>query len=360
MNKKIENGSAETRCLEANLNSKNRHSMVPMELVNEQDIIDTYSEEDKISCQKYKEYQKLIQENPKIGYKRCAKSLGISQGSTRWWHTKGTKKAIPLPLKTVAKLKEANFLPFNTNHKHCEKILRILGTLFGDGGIDKRLNTMAFISSIKEDVDLWEKDLLEIFPFVYNKTNLVEGGEYGHSWNMRTFDRNIIRFFVALGTPVGNKVSTIYTLPKYVFDLPRHLKIAFLDGLLSSEVSVPNFRGDKRWNWTKRFTNFALGLSKIDALEEQHRKHLADLKKLCASVGLTCTPNTRKDISKITLRKDGHKSCCYRIFFQTHFEKVIKFNETFLLRYATDKKQRLEEEIKKAHEYKEGTTARPL
>ncbi|MDD5163062.1 MAG: hypothetical protein PHD95_02525 [Candidatus ainarchaeum sp.] len=352
MNKKIENRSAETRCPEANLNSESRVSLSPMLLVDGQDIINTYAKEDKNSCQKYKEYQKLIQENPKIGYKHCATLLGISQGSTRWWHTKGAKKAIPLPLKTVEKLKEANFLPFNTNHKNCEKILRILGTLFGDGGIDKRLNTMAFISSIKDDVDLWEKDLLEIFPFVSGKTNMVEGGEYGHSWNMRTFDRNVIRFFVALGTPVGNKVSTIYTLPKFVFDLPRHLKIAFLDGLLSSEVSVPSFRGDKRWNWTKRFTNFSLGLSKIDALEEQHRKYLGDLKNLCASVGLTCTPNLRKEIGKIILRKDGHKSCCYRIFFQTHFVKIIKFNENFPLRYASDKKQRLEAEIKKAREYK--------
>lgn len=125
-----------------------------------------------------------------------------------------------------------------------------------------------------------------------------------------------------------------------------------MDGLLSSEISVPTFRGDKRWNWTKRFTNFSLGLSKIDALEEEHKKFLEDLKKLCSSVGLTCTPNLRKETSKITQRKDGHKSCCYRIFFQTHFDKIIKFNKNFLLKYATDKKQRLQAEIEKALEHK--------
>jgi Lon-like ATP-dependent protease len=357
MNKKFEDNSSAMHCLGENLNRKNGFITVPMELVNEQDIINTYSEEERSSCQKYFEYKKLIKENPLLGYKRCAKLLGIPQGRTRWWHTNGAKKAIPVPLKTLAKLNEGRFLPFCANHENSKAILRILGTLFGDGGIDKRFNTVAFISSDKRDIDLWHQDLLRIFSFAQGKTQLVEGGEYGHSYNIRCYDRAVVRFFAALGAPVGNKVSTIYTLPKYIFDLPRHLKIAFLDGLLSSEVSVPNFRGDKRWNWTKRFTNFALGLSKIDALEEQHKAFLESFKKLCASIGLTCTPNLRKDTSKIIERKDGHKSCCYRIFFQTHFEKVIRFNETFPLRYATDKKQRLEEEIKKALGHKQGVQA---
>ena len=210
--------------LKSALNIKDRVSLRPMVLVDDQDIINTYSEEEQFSCKKYSEYKKLIQKNPSFGYKRCATLLGVPQGRTRWWHTKGEKRALPLALKTVEKLKRKNFLPFYTNHEHCIGIFRILGTLFGDGGIDRRLNTMAFISSIKEDVDLWKKDLLEIFPFLYNKMNLTEGGEYGHSYNIRTFDRNVIRFFVALGTPVGDKVATRYSLPKYIFNLSRSRK----------------------------------------------------------------------------------------------------------------------------------------
>ena len=86
-------------------------------LVSEQDIINTYSQKDKISCQKYFEYLKLVQDNPTIGYKKAAKLLGVKQGSTRWWHTKGEKRAIPNPLKVVQKLKEAGLLPFIEDHK---------------------------------------------------------------------------------------------------------------------------------------------------------------------------------------------------------------------------------------------------
>ncbi len=76
-----------------------------MLLVSEQDIINTYSEKEQLSCKKYSKYKELIKENPSFGYKRCAKLLGVPQGRTRWWHAKGEKKAVPLALKTVKKLK---------------------------------------------------------------------------------------------------------------------------------------------------------------------------------------------------------------------------------------------------------------
>ena len=114
---------------------------------------------------------------------------------------------------------------------------------------------MAFISSDKRDVDLWEQDLLKIFPFAKGKTNLVEGGEWGHSYNIRTFDRNIIRFFVALGAPVGNKVTKTYSLPKWLFGASVESKSAFLDGLLASEASVVRWRPDSLGNF--RFTDEA-------------------------------------------------------------------------------------------------------
>ena len=335
--------SPETRCLKSNLNTKNQFNTSAMKLVDEEDIIATYSEKDQFSCEKYFEYKKLIEENPSFGYKRCAKLLGISQGSTRWWHTKRKKRAIPLPLKVVEKLKNAGFIPFTEEHEHAEIIFNILGILFGDGGVDRRLNTMAFISSGKSDVDLWKKDLIAVFPYARNKMNMVEGGEWGHSYNMRAFDRSIIRFFVALGAPVGDKVAVPYSLPKYIFSLSKKNRIAFLDGLLSSEVSVPQFRDDSKGN--KRFTNFSLSLSKIDALEEEHRHFMKTLEELMESVGVSVTGHLRKDCHLQRQRKDGHLSHPYRIFIRTTFWRVPYFNKTFPLRYAADKKKRLQAEI---------------
>ncbi|MFA4855220.1 MAG: hypothetical protein WC634_01360 [archaeon] len=324
--------------------------MEPEVLVSEQDIIATYSEEEQLSCRQYAEYQKIIQENPSFGYKRCAKLLGVSQGRTRWWHTKGTKKAVPIALKTIEKLKSAGFIPFTEKHEHAKTIFNILGTLFGDGGIDKRLNTIAFISSDKRDVDLWEQDLLKVFFFSKNKTSLVEGGEWGHSYNIRTFDRNIIRFFVALGTPVGNKVTTKYSLPQWLFSASEKSRFAFLDGYLASEVSVPHWKTGISGNCF--FADLAMGISKVLSLEAEHIAFLKDVEKLLHSVGIATTGNIYKNLSAGRLRKDGFQTANYKIFPRTTFHRALFFNENFPFRYATGKKQRMKAEIEKALECK--------
>src|SRR3989344_6907120 len=142
-----------------------KEASVMAPLITEQDIINTYSAKEQFSCRKYFGYQKLIAENPAIGYKKAAKILGVKVGMSRWWHTKGVKRAVPLPLKVIRKLNSAGLIPFSENHDESKIILNMLGVLFGDGGIDIRYNNIAFISSDKHDIDLWHSDLISIFPF---------------------------------------------------------------------------------------------------------------------------------------------------------------------------------------------------
>jgi len=319
-------------------------------LVSEQDIINTYSEKDKFSCQKYFEYKKLIQDNPALGYKKAAKLLGVKQGSTRWWHTKGEKKAIPNPLKVVQKLKEAGFLPFTENHKDSKLIFNMLGVIFGDGCVDINLNTFSFISADKRDIDLWEKDFKQIFSFAKDKLDIIEGGEYGHSYCIRCFDRAVIRFFVALGAPVGDKVTIKYSLPKWIFDSSKESRVAFLDGYLASEVSTPVYVDGANSTY---FNNFSLGVSKIEFLEQEHRAFLKELERLLDSVGILTTGNINKNYSAGRHRKDGVFTANYRIFIRTSPKIVFLFNNYFQLRYAQNKKANLCKEIEIAQNAKQ-------
>jgi ATP-dependent Lon protease len=312
-------------------------------LVSEQDIINTYSKKDQFSCQKYFEYLKLVQENPSFGHKKCAKILGVKQGSTRWWHTKGKKKAIPNPLKVVQKLKDAGLLPFTENHKDAKIIFNMLGVVYGDGCVDRNLNTFSFISADKRDIDLWQKDFMQIFSFAKDKLNIVEGGEYGHSYCIRCFDRVIIRFFVAIGAPVGDKVTISYSLPNWIFDSSKESKVAFLDGYLASEMSVPRWIPDSLGNY--RFTDFSIGISKVLSLEKEHKNFLRSVEKLLHSVGVETTGNINKNISAGSIRKDGSQTASYRIFIRTTFHRVIFFEEKFELHYALDKKERTQKVI---------------
>jgi len=239
-----------------------------MLLISEQDVINTYSENEQNSCAKYSEYLNLAKLNPSFGYKKCAKLLNIPAGRTRWWHTKGEKKATPVALKAVEKLKQNNLLPFASKHKHAKTIFRMLGMLYGDGCIDRNLNTLSFISSVEENIELWKKDLIEVFPFIKNKLNLIHVGEYGHAFSLRTCDRAVIRFFVALGVPVGDKVIVPYSFPRNFDSLNRHLILSFFDGLFSAEISVPRFQARTRCK--SYFKNFSFSLSKDQVLEESH------------------------------------------------------------------------------------------
>ena len=329
--------------------TKNTNIMPRKILVNEQDIINTYSKDEQFSCEKYFEYKKLIIKNPKYGYKKCAKLLSVPQGRTRWWHTKGKKKAIPLALKAVQKLKEAKLIPFTENHKDAKIIFNMLGILFGDGGVDCRLNTVAFISSDIRDIDLWQSDFEKVFAFAKDKIQIVEGGEYGHSYNIRCWDRAVIRFFVALGAPVGDKVVKPYNLPKTIFYICEDLKMSFVDGYLAAEGSVPEWR--LPLNRNSYFANFSLGISKITSLEKEHLEFLCDVAKLFNIVGLK-TGKINKNPSAGRVRKDGHQTINYRILISTNYDQILFFNEFFKLRYARDKKERLENEVKIAREHK--------
>jgi ATP-dependent Lon protease len=318
-------------------------------LVSEQDIINTYSKNEQFSCEKYFEYKKLVKENPKYGYKKCAKLLGVPQGRTRWWHTKGKKKAIPLALKAVQKLKESKLIPFTEQHKDAKIIFNMLGVLFGDGGVDKRLNTVAFISSDIRDIDLWKGDFEKIFSFAKDKIQVVEGGEYGHSYNIRSWDRAVIRFFVALDAPVGDKVVCPYTLPKTIFNITEDLQKSFVDGYLAAEGSVPEWRLPLNRNYY--FANFSMGVSKIISLEKEHLEFLCEVAKLFNVVGLK-TGKINKNSSAGRLRKDGHRTINYRILISTNYDRILYFNEFFELRYAKGKKERLEKEVRIAREHK--------
>lgn len=315
-------------------------------IVTEQDIINTYSAEEQFSCQKYSEYQKLILENPTFGYKKAAKFLGIKAGRTRWWHTKGEKKAIPLPLKVVSKLKEAGLIPFYENHKDAKAIFNFLGVVFGDGGIDINLNNFAFISSDIQEIELWKSDFANLFPFASGCLDLIEGGEFGHSYNIRCFDRSVIRFFVALGAPVGDKIITRYTLPKYFSNMKYDLRKSFLDGLLASEVGIPRFVCAKRGS--NYFHNFSFSLSKAEFLEKEHIEYLQSVRTELRRFNMRTTDNIRKDKYRDEPRKDGHYTHGYRVFICTDLENVKRFNSIFPLRYAREKKERLEGEIRKA------------
>lgn len=169
------------------------------EIITEQDIINTYDAHQQEQCRLYKQYLQLKQENPLFGYKRIAKLMGQKIGKTRWWHQQKHK---PVPIQTAEWLKEKGLLPLITEHKQIELIARITGATFGDGGIFATLNAIFLSSSELAATKMFKQDLIDVFGKEIEQNMILrEGGEYGHSWCQWNTNRNVIRFFLALGAP---------------------------------------------------------------------------------------------------------------------------------------------------------------
>ena len=192
-------------------------------IIDEQDIINTYDERQQEQCRLYYNYLDIKAQNPTWGYKRIAKAMGQKIGKTRWWHA---KKHIPVPIQAANWLKEKGLLPLKLDNQRLLLITRVLGTTYGDGGIFDNLNGIFLSSSELEAVKEFGKDIENIFGLNKN-SRVIEGGEKGHSWCYQNTNRKVIRFFLALGAPRGNKSSLELEIPDWVY-----LKDEFQDQLV--------------------------------------------------------------------------------------------------------------------------------
>jgi intein/homing endonuclease len=318
-------------------------------IVGVEDVLKTFSLEEQESARQYFAYEKLREQHPEWGYKRLAKALGVKIARTRWWKQKNGK---PCAIKTIERLTVTGLLPFESSDSRFECVLRMLGSLYGDGGVDASLNNIFFSSSDLHDIETWKMDLLTVFPVATKNLDLIESGEFGHGNCLRCTNRALIRFFAALGAPIGSKVIHDNHLPRWIFSIDSKDAVWFLDGFLACEVSPPQF-------WYSSFRgknyvhNFSFSLSKWEALEENHLGFLLELKKLLARVGVKALDKTRKDVHLKWERKDLKTTFSYRVFISTSLDNVRAFNSAFELRYAVKKKEKLEAVLKRATSFHE-------
>ncbi|MDP3742106.1 MAG: hypothetical protein Q8R15_02210, partial [Candidatus Micrarchaeota archaeon] len=262
---------------------------------------------------------------------------------------RGWKQMNCKPTSTLAieKLREVGLLPLYSDNLKMPAILRLLGAGFTDGGIDKNLNTFHFNSARMENIMAWKKDFLEVFPYGEETLSAIITGYNQSSIGVRTTDRSIVRFFAALGCPVGNKTMVSYNLPKWLFELSAELRAAFLDGFFSCEVAMPQY---PIWRKAMHFVNFSLSMSKIEEKEAEHLEFLKTLCELCKSIGIEYTSINRvpqkKTLEDGTPRRKDEKVCdSYRILFSNAPENVIRTYKLIPLTYAIEKKQKFNEAV---------------
>ena len=302
-----------------------------MQILSEQDVINTYDFYQQEQCRLYYGYVKLKSENPSFGYKKISKLLGQSSAKTRWWHA---GKHLPVPIQTVQWLKEKGLLPLEVDHPKIRLITKLFGATYGDGGVFGNLNAIFLSSAELSAVEEFGKDLEGLFGLNFmENARIIEGGEYGHSWCYQNTNRNIIRFFVALGAPLGDKSFVELKIPKWVY-LKEQLQDDFFASLFGAELGVPKIHISRR-----SLDTLSLGMTASEQLAQNRIEFLTEvaryLNKKTIETGKISVNDHKKENRK------GEPTKIYRLLISVEFENVTNFITLTNMHYCKYKKEKL-------------------
>ena len=302
-----------------------------MNILSEQDIINTYNERQREQSKLYYKYKKIKEQNPSFGYKKIAKLLGHKSGKTRWWHA---KKHTPVPIQTVNKLKEKELLPLKDSNPKLPLIAKILGTTFGDGGIFNNLNAIFLSSSELEAVKEFGNDLKLVFGNeIEDNSRIIEGGEYGHSWCYQNTNRNIIRLFQALGAPIGKKSEMNLKIPEWIF-FKEEIADEFFSSFFGNELGTPSIHKNK-----KQLTSLDVGLVANINLINNRITFLNQIKKYLNNKGIKT--------GKISISKQEDNPLL-RLSINKTLDNYLTFIKLIKLDYCHYKQEKL---IKTANQF---------
>ncbi|MFA4720536.1 ATP-dependent protease LonB [Pyrococcus kukulkanii] len=291
-------------------------------VLTEEDIVRTYGNEELKKFRQYKLWLEFREKNPKVGYKKAAKILKIKESTLRWWYQGMKPKSVQL----LEELKKLDLVPLYSNDLRLPKIARLYGYALGDGSIDIRMNTFSIISSNVDTLNKIKEDLADIFgefPYEIRKNDSARGTSY----IFRTTDRRIIRFFVALGFPVGKKTTQEIKVPPFVMVSKDTIR-EFLRGLFDSDGSVYNY-GKKRYlEGTLSFS-----ITTTPNLVENRRKFLEEIKLLLLVLGIKA--------NSISEKKTERGNVLLRLLISHKPKNVEVFLKELLPMYNKEKAEKL-------------------
>src|SRR3989338_8609105 len=301
-------------------------SKQPETLIGEQDIINTYGARQQEQCRLYFRFLGIKAGNPAWGYKRIAKAMGQPSGKTRWWHA---GRHIPVPIQTVRWLAERGLLPMKEDDPRLPLVSKVLGATFGDGGIFENLNGIFLSSSERGAVEAFGKDIEQIFGLnPHENSRIVEGGEKGHSWCYQNANRNIIRFFLALGAPKGNKTHLELEIPNWVY-VSNRCADEFFGAFLGGEIGVPKVH--KQGN---RLQTLDVAITGPEELGKNRVDFLNKVRVFLEGKGIQSTSLVKRSTRNSMLS-------LYRLLISVKFDNVVKFVRSVKINYCDYKRQKL-------------------
>ncbi|MEM5882732.1 MAG: tRNA pseudouridine(54/55) synthase Pus10 [Candidatus Aenigmatarchaeota archaeon] len=249
--------------------------------------------------------------------------------------------------KIIRELRERKLLPLDTKNKNLPIIARLLGFLFGDGTVRlsrKRDVGLEFYGN-KKDLNEIRLDIKKIgynSSFFKEKPRMSTIKDYHGNvkviktkkiaYKLLCYSKSLWCLLVALGAPIGNKVTKEFKIPEWVKNSETSIKREFLASLLGTEIDKP--RLDKRKYNRKSFNTPRFSLNKSEKSLRNGLKFIEDLRKLLKEFEVE---SLKPRIIPYTSRKDGQKSFKICLDISNRFENLINLYGKIGFKYAKEK-----------------------
>jgi len=267
-----------------------------------------------------------------------------------------------------SQLDHFSLLPFFSDDKNIIKIVRIVGHLFGDGGIyvDKKPNgyftyKIVFTGSrdelgeIRKDLSFLNVDISRVIEEYHESMVNMNGKNHlikGMSCQMRITSKGLALFFLALGVPLGDKCLVSYNVPTWILRMPLWLQKEFLRAYFGSEMSKPGIATNSiklRRGTTPK--NPELAISKVKDLSKSAYNFLVTIKDISNKLGIDVVSIIpTRDVR----RKDGTETIQYKIIFSSSIRSLLNLYGKIGFAYNNEREvqARLMYQYLKIKEYK--------
>jgi tRNA-splicing ligase RtcB len=147
-------------------------------------------------------------------------------------------------------LEKRGLIPLNSTNSKLPFLLKIMGFIMGDGSLIFTPKThVAWFYGKRDDLEEIRRDVerLGFRPSnVYArtreskiKTKYADYKFVSSEFYFAARSRSLIALLAAMGSPLGNKAAKEFSLPKWLFALPRWQKRLFLASLFGADLSAP-------------------------------------------------------------------------------------------------------------------------
>lgn len=305
------------------------------DIITKEDLFTTFPEKNQERAKSYYNFVELKKLNPHHGYRRMAKLLGVSAGRTRWWYSINSK---PVAIKIIEKLEEKGLIPLKQNDPRLPTIARLLGTAFGDGGIQSNINNFFLSSAEQNSLDAFKQDIVDVFgsEVLQNFTEISSGIKKTGKC-IRNANRAVVRFFVALGAPVGRKNKCI-EIPPWIY-LTKETQKEFFGAFFGNELCSPKF--SEKHHYLNTFDVAVCGTPEV---RENRIKFLKQIERFLNSYDIKCTSIYENEFRK--------NSFMWKLCISKKLENVLRFKQFIPIRYSENKKKRLETAVEEMLKWK--------